>query len=102
MTNFTDPNEIPKEMLFFTYVDLKKFISVVDDILYKTLFETLYYCGLRRGELRGITWKDIDFKNQYLSVNKNIVATQGDEKKPYMVTTPKTKSSIRNIPISKV
>ena len=30
------------------------------------------------------------------------MATQGDEKKPYMVTTPKTKSSIRNIPISKV
>ena len=54
------------------------------------------------GELRGLTWKDIDFKNQYLSVNKNIVATQGDEKKPYMVTTPKTKSSIRNIPIPKV
>lgn len=30
------------------------------------------------------------------------MATQGDEKKPYMVTTPKTKSSIRNIPIPKV
>lgn len=102
MTNFTDPNEIPKEMLFFTYEEFKKFISVEDDILFKTLFETLYYCGLRRGELRGLTWKDIDFKNQYLSVNKNIVATQGDEKKPYMVTTPKTKSSIRNIPIPKV
>ena len=41
-------------------------------------------------------------ENQYLSVNKNIVATQGDEKKPYMVTTPKTKSSIRNIPIPKI
>lgn len=70
--------------------------------MYKKIFETLYYCGLRRGELRGLTWKDIDFKNQYLSVNKNIVATQDDEKKPYMVTTPKTKSSIRNIPIPKV
>ena len=91
-----------KELLFFTYEEFKKFISVEDDILFKTLFETLYYCGLRRGELRRLTWKDIDFKNQYLSVNKNIVATQSDEKKPYMVTTPKTKSSIRNIPISKV
>lgn len=102
MTNFADSNEIPKEMLFFTYEEFKKFISVEDDILFKTLFETLYYCGLRRGELRGLTWKEIDFKNQYLSVNKNIVATQDDEKKPYMVTTPKTKSSIRNIPIPKV
>ena len=32
----------------------------------------------------------------------NTVATQVDEKKPYMVTTAKTKSSIRNIPIPKV
>ncbi len=101
MINFTDPNEIPKEMLFFTYEEFKKFISVEDDILFKILFETLYYCGLRRGELRGLTWKDIDFKNQYLSVNKNIVATRGDENKTYMVTTPKTKSSIRNIYIPK-
>ena len=102
MTNFTDPNEMPKEMLFFTYDEFKKFISVENDILYKTMFETLYYCGLRRGELRGLTWKDIDFDNQYLSVNKNVVATRGDEGKSYMVTTPKTKSSIRNIPIPKV
>lgn len=102
ITNFTNLNEMPKEMLFFTYEEFKSFISVEEDILYKTMYETLYYCGLRRGELRGLTWKDIDFKNQYLSVNKNIVATQGDEKKTYMVTTPKTKSSIRNIPIPKV
>lgn len=55
MTNFTDQNEMPKEMLFFTYEEFKKFISVEDDILFKTMFETLYYYGLRCGELRGIT-----------------------------------------------
>lgn len=102
MTNFTNPNEMPKEMLFFTYEEFKSFISVEEDILYKTMYETLYYCGLRRGELRGLTWNDIDFGNSYLRVNKNVVATQGDENKPYMVTTPKTKSSIREIPIPKV
>ena len=102
MTNFTNPNEMPKEMLFFTYEEFKSFISVEEDILYKTMYETLYYCGLRRGELRGLTWNDIDFGNSYLRVNKNVVATQSDENKPYMVTTPKTKSSIREIPIPKV
>ena len=102
MTNFTNLNEMPKEMLFFTYEEFKSFISVEEDILYKTMYETLYYCGLRRGEQRGLTWNDIDFGNSYLKVNKNVVATQGDENKPYMVTTPKTKSSIREIPIPKV
>lgn len=51
MTNFTNPNEMPKEMLFFTYEKFKSFISVEENILYKTMYETLYYCGLRRGDL---------------------------------------------------
>lgn len=102
MTNFTDQNEMPKEMLLFIYDEFKKFILVENDILYKTMFETLYYCGIRRGELRELTCKDIDFNNKSLSVNKNIVSTRGDESKSYMVTTTKTKSSIRNIPIPKV
>lgn len=99
---FKTPGAIKKEMDVYKPEEFYKFISVVNDIQMRYLYKALYYCGLRRGELRGLTWKDIDFKNQYLSVNKNIVATQGDEKKPYMVTTPKTKSSIRNIPIPKV
>ena len=82
--------------------EFDKFLSAEADERYKILWETLYYCGLRRGELRGLTWNDIDFGNSYLRVNKNVVATQGDENKPYMVTTPKTKSSIREIPIPKV
>ena len=43
MTNFTNPNELPKEMLFFTYEEFKKFISVEKDILYKTMYETFYW-----------------------------------------------------------
>jgi integrase len=33
----------------------------------------LFYCGLRNGELRGLTWNDIDFNRSTLTVNKNIV-----------------------------
>lgn len=102
LTNFTNPNELPKEMLFFTYEEFKKFISVEDDILYRTMYETLYYCGLRRGELRGLTWNDIDFVNNVLIVNKNIVTLYNNESKKYRITTPKTKSSNRKIPMPKV
>lgn len=101
MTNFTNPNEMPKEMLFFTYDEFKKFITVEENILYKTIFETFYYCGLRRGELRGLTWGDVNFENKVLNINKNVVAINGDEGKKYIITTPKTKSSIRQIPLSK-
>ena len=97
MTNFTDPNEMPKEMLFFTYEEFKKFISVENDILYKTMFETLYYCGLRRGEARGLQWTDINWNEHTLSITKQANSVK-DHQHDYELTPPKTKKSIRTLP----
>ena len=52
--------ELEKEMMYFTYVQFKQFISVEDILKYKIIYEILYYCSLRWWELRGLTWKDID------------------------------------------
>ena len=100
ITNFSNPNEIKKEMDFYTLEEFKTFISFEDDIKFKCLYETLYYCGLRRGEARALTWEDIDFNNKELRVNKNIAQIGGENSKKYSITTPKTKSSIRTIPIA--
>ncbi len=35
MTNFNNPNELKKEMNFFTYEEFKSFISVEEDLTYK-------------------------------------------------------------------
>ena len=101
MTNFTNPNEIQKEMMYFTYDQFKSFINVEDNLKYKVVFEILYYCGLRRGELRGLTWKDIDFNHKTLSVKKQITDRAGTIK-DFHFSAPKTKSSIRTLPINKV
>ena len=37
MENFTDPNEMPKEMEFYTFEEFKTFISVEDDLKFKEL-----------------------------------------------------------------
>lgn len=100
MTNFTDPDEIPKEMQFYTFEEFKKFISVEEDLRFKTLFKTLYYCGLRRGELRGLTWKNINFERNELSVIQNVVNVSGDSGY-WQLTTPKTRTSKRQVPIPK-
>ena len=42
-------------MQFYTWEEFKQFISVIDDIKWKALFEVLFFCGLRRDELRGLT-----------------------------------------------
>lgn len=98
MTNFTNPNEMPKEMEFYTYDEFKQFIKCETDLKYKCLFETLYYCGLRNGEMRGITWDDIDFNKQTIRVNKQIPTRYTS--KSWKFTSPKTKSSIRTLPLA--
>lgn len=97
MTNFTNPNEFKREMDFWTLEEFKRYISVESDIKFKSLYETLYYCGLRIGELRGLTWDNIDLQKKELTVNKNVVANL--EGKKYVITTPKTKGSCRVIPL---
>lgn len=97
MTNFKDPNEIKKEMVFFTYDEFNKYISVIEDLQFRTLYKTLYYCGLRKGELKGLTWEDIDFDKRELSVNKQVVNIKGEKDR---VTSPKTKTSYRTLPIT--
>ncbi len=99
---FRNPNQVVvQEVEYFTYDDFKKFISVEDDIVYKVAFEILYYCGLRSGELRSLTWNHIDFERNELKVNSNVVKDYFGNK-GYLITTPKTRSSIRTIPISKL
>ena len=40
----------------------------------------MMYAGLRAGELRPLLWKDVDFKNGVLSVNKSIERQNGKSK----------------------
>lgn len=49
------------------------------------------YSGLRRGELSALTWKDIDFKNKLINVNKSVYWIGNV---PH-IKTPKTESGIR-------
>lgn len=97
MNGFENPNELKKEMLFYTYEEFIKFIEKIDDIKYKTFFETLYYCGLRKGEANALNWNDIDFDNKVIRINKNL--TQKIKGEKYVILPPKTKSSRRLLPI---
>lgn len=54
MEKFTDPNALPKEMELYTFEEFKQFIEVEKDIKWQATFRILYYCGLRKRELRGL------------------------------------------------
>ncbi len=101
MTKFSNASDIPKEMQYFTYEQFKHFLSVEPVLQNRVMFEILYYCGLRKGELRGLTWSNIDFSKKTLSVKKQIT-DRGGTVRNFQFSTPKTKSSIRTLPLNKV
>lgn len=98
MTNFNNPNEMRKEMDFYTYDEFKQFIACEDDLYYRCLWEVFYYCGLRRGEGRGLQWSDIDFEKKLLHVTKQVIS-DGDSNANWHFGKPKTNASYRTIPI---
>ena len=100
MTSFTNPNELKKKMEFFTIEEFNKFISVENDILFRPLFETLYYMGLRKGELRGLQWKDIDFNNKMMKIYKQILSIYSIDN--YRLSPLKTKNSNIDLPINDI
>ena len=53
--------------------------------------------GLRVSELYGLTLSDVDFERRCIRVTKQLCRTA---EKPYFVTSPKTKSGIRVVPMT--
>ena len=82
-------------MQFYTWEEFKQFISVINNIKWRSLFEVLFFCGLRRGELLGLTWDNINFNNKQISIVKNVVQIDGK----YIITTPKTRTSMRTLSV---
>ena len=73
-----------------------KALMEFDDIKIKTAMLTLLYTGIRRGELAGLNWNDIDFEKDTIDISRSYVPTKG-----YGVNlkNPKTTSSNRLIAI---
>ena len=64
------------------------------------LFKVFLGTGCRVGEIVGLRWEDCDFENNLISINHNLIYRQQDSGKcEYHITTPKTKTGIRIIPM---
>ena len=67
----------------------------------------IYIClstGMRIGEVCGLRWSDIDCENGIIKVRRTVqriyVITENDRHTEILVDTPKTKNSIRDIPMT--
>lgn len=81
-----------EKLRYITYEDFNKFISVIDDITWKTFFIFLYYTGMRKGEIQALSWRDIDLNKNEIIVNKTLSVKTNDL---YKITS--TKNNLNRI-----
>ena len=70
---------------------------------YDNFFNVAVTTGMRLGEIAALTWDDIDLERRIISVTKTLVYIkyEGDLGKTFHMETPKTRTSVREIPINK-
>ena len=99
---FTLSDVIPKDAYVrdaLTKEQQEKYLQFVQDCggNYYDDIVILLGTGLRVSELYGLTRADIDFDRRCIHVRRQLCRTA---EKPYFVTPPKTKSGIRNVPMT--
>lgn len=75
-----------KEMQFWTREEFERFLAVVDDPLYRTIFTVLFFTGRRKGEVLALTPGDI--KKNAIVFNKTY--TNKVKGASYKITSAKT------------
>lgn len=80
-------------MSFYTKEQFDQFIAAEDNPAKKIALETLFWTGMRAGELLALTMDDIT--PDRISVNKNFAIVKNQQ----MLLTPKTEKAIRSITI---
>ncbi len=95
-----DPPRADKKNI--KYLDEKQTVHMLEllqqeEMPYRMIFTLLIYCGMRRGEVMGLEWKDIDFERGVLSINRTLQYTK---EKGIYTDDVKTTSSRRSMKLS--
>lgn len=86
-----------KELQYWTPKRTHKFLHAAQNhsnSIYATLFYLAVMTGMRRGELLGLRWQDIDFNRSQISVRQSITY---DMEGNQQINNPKTKHGERTI-----
>lgn len=92
------PKTPKKKVDAFTEEQARLFFGYLDEcpMDVRCMLNLLITTGIRRGELMGLQWGDIDFVDGIISVNRSVTCTPTSG---IVVSTPKTECSIRQIPL---
>lgn len=99
--NAADGVDIPRsdrnEMQVWDDFEVRHFLNAIKDSQYCPLFHTALYTGMRRNELLGLRWEDVDFIFSQVSVCRSLHQLRDGS---YVFTKPKSTRSKRTIKLS--
>ncbi|HCJ57612.1 MAG TPA: site-specific integrase [Clostridiaceae bacterium] len=90
-----------KEASYYDEDTLEKMLVLLENepLKYRAMVSLTLYMGLRKGELMGLEWPDIDFENKKLRIRQ---ASQYVSSSGTITKKPKNKTSIRTITLPDV
>ena len=88
-TKETVREAVPEEQ----FREIMKSLMKMDNGEEKLMLALLIFTGMRRGEVLGLRWDDIDFEQKCIHIRRNVTHPGN----PPVIGTPKTKSGVRDV-----
>ena len=91
---------------YISEIEQKRLIKTLENDKMQGIILIALMCGLRLGEAMALTEKDINFNDSTININKSVRNAwtgernkKGKKTREFEVTIPKTKASIREVPL---
>lgn len=98
-------NERKTKFQYFNEDEIEELLNIFKDTRYYNIILFALGTGMRKGEILGLQWSDIDFENKEIHVLHNLshvanISENGQKNYSTVLQTPKSNNSIRVIPMS--
>ena len=91
------PRAPKKEMRALSVSETHRFLDTCTTEPWRTIFHTLIWTGIRRGELLGLQWNDLDLDMALMTIRRSLVRLQNGI---YVTDEPKTSSGTRSLDLA--
>ena len=93
MSGVRTPKHVAAKQFSYTAAQIGKLAAMVDAHVLRALFVLVIHLGLRRGEVCGLQWDDIDFERRVLTIRRQITESG-------RIDTPKTRAGERDVSLN--
>jgi integrase len=94
IASMLEPPRLKKqEMKVWTITQVNEYLKFTKHSRYHPIYFIAAYTGMRKGEILGLSWNDVNFDEKTIQIRKTLYKAKTE----YILQEPKTVSSIRTI-----